>query len=211
MLKCPVCSADLAKLAVFPDACPVCGYKLNRSTPESASVQLISDAGEPRSGEIEATLQSDEGSLLPARGVSEFAEDDPHHSKTFVSDEWNDPAAPQSVQSKESSLPPTGESASLQLISDSGEPRRDEIDATLQSNEASLRSAGSSSENAGDDPSNSRTFVSDEWDDPANSQTVQSGEFDESPGSPAGRRRGWPCAGWQRQARSRQASSLQIG
>src|SRR5258708_3180177 len=101
MLKCPVCSVDLAKLAVFPDACPSCGYRLARPGTESGSVQLISDSGsgEPKSHALDATMQSDEQSLLPAGDMPARADDDPSNSKTFVSDEWDDPAAPQKGES----------------------------------------------------------------------------------------------------------------
>ncbi len=95
-------------------------------------------------------------------------------------------AAPSKSESGESARPVIGESASLQLISDSGESRGAKFDATMQSDEASLLPPAGSSERADDDPNNSKTFVSDEWDDPVNSQTVQSGEFDESQGSAAG-------------------------
>lgn len=191
MLKCPVCSVDLEKLSVFPDACPGCGFKLTRPGTESASVQLISDSGEPRNAENEATWQADEDSPLPAAGKSEDAADDPSNSKTFVSDEWDDPisqegAAAQKSGSGDSNQGPVEERASLQLISDSGEPPRAEFDATMQSNEASLLPGGGKSESADDDPNNSKTFVSDEWDNEDNSKTVQSGEFDESSGSVAG-------------------------
>ena len=191
MLKCPVCSVDLAKLAVFPDVCPGCGYRLNRPGTESASVQLLSDGGLPREPENDATWQSDEASLLPAAGTPENADDDPNNSKTFVSDEWDEAASQQGpasekVESGESEQGAIGESASIQLISDSAEPRQANLDATLQSDEASFLPPAGMSSNAEDDPDNSKTFVSDEFDDAANSQTVQSGEIDESQASVAG-------------------------
>ncbi len=95
MLKCPVCSVDLTTLSVFPDTCPGCGYRLSKPGSESASVQLISDSGlgESSGPPLDATMQSDEASLLPMAGASANADDDPSNSKTFVSDEWDDPAS----------------------------------------------------------------------------------------------------------------------
>jgi hypothetical protein len=143
MLKCPVCSADLAKLDVFPEACPDCGYRLTRSGAESASVQLISDSGEPRNADLDATLQSEE--LLPSASASADATDDPSNSKTFVSDEWDDAPAPRKNESGQSDRPPIGQSASLQLISDSGEPRQAELEtngtAPAESSERCCRKA----------------------------------------------------------------------
>src|SRR5689334_1338419 len=107
MLKCPVCSIDLMTLSVFPDACPGCGFRLTRPGTESASVQLLSDSGEPRISENEATWHSDEQTLLPpapapaaaspvgGQAAAPSGDDDPNNSKTFVSDEFEDPAAAQ--------------------------------------------------------------------------------------------------------------------
>ena len=168
MLKCPVCSADLAKLAVFPDACPGCGYKLTRPGEESASVQLISDSGEPRNAELDATMQSDEASLLPPGGLSENAsDDDPHNSKTFVSDEWDDAENSQTVQSGE-----FDESKGSAPSDASAEPGVDKtvqfeesddpsIVRTLQSEEFSLEDAAGPGQGGAD-----RTIISDEWDAP---------------------------------------------
>ena len=183
MLKCPVCSADLAKLSVFPDACPNCGYQLSKPGSESASVQLISDSGESKNSDNEATWQSEDESPAPVGGQTAFPVVDPNNSKTFVSDEWDDPAhgaAASKGNAGAGDQAPIGDSSSLQLICDSGERPRSDVDATLQSDENSPHFATGQSQAADDDPNNSKTFVSDEFDNEDNSKTVQSGEFDES-------------------------------
>jgi WD40 repeat protein/serine/threonine protein kinase len=178
MLKCPVCHADLAKLAALPLECPACGASISQSGDDRSSVQQISDSGTSRPG-AEATIQSADSSLLPdTPKTSEPSDDDPNLSKTFVSDEWDDPPSSKTMDSGE-----RPESASLQLLSDSPPQPRVESDKTVESSDSSLLPAGgetgTSGSDSADDPSNSKTFVSDEFDDP-NSLTVQSGEFDES-------------------------------
>jgi len=207
MLKCPVCSVDLTTLSVFPDACPGCGFKLTRPGTESASVQLLSDSGEPMISENEKTWHSDEHTLLPPPVASSGGpaaesqsiaphvggqtalppdDDDPNNSKTFVSDEFDDPAAAGQGDAADRTLGSMGESASLQLISDSGESRNPANDATMQSDEHSLLPGAGTAASVDDDPNNSKTFVSDEFDPADIGKTVQSGEFDESGGASGG-------------------------
>jgi hypothetical protein len=157
MLKCPVCSADLAKLAEFPDACPGCGYRLARPESERGSVQLISDSAESKQPEIDAPMQSDDSSLIPAGSKSENPDDDPSNSKTFVSDEWENPDNSLTVHSEEfEESPPSAEAVDKTVqFDESDDPTNVK---TMQSEEFALENAAGSGEGL------DRTVVSDEWD-----------------------------------------------
>src|SRR5258708_25646524 len=110
MLNCPVCKNHLANLEAFPPNCPHCGKSLMTSDEARASVQLVSDSADPDASQYEKTIDSGDSSLLPEATPhdTEAQADDPHLSNTFISDEWDDPAAGQTVQSVAIGDPPDG-------------------------------------------------------------------------------------------------------
>src|SRR5437773_1405212 len=98
MLKCPHCKTDLSKMGAFPEVCPSCGLGLSRPGSESASVQLLRDSADLSGLDAGGTMQSDDASLgsgsgSVGSGSGSAAVDDPNSSKTFVSDQWDDPLA----------------------------------------------------------------------------------------------------------------------
>src|SRR5690242_12591692 len=103
MLNCPHCDADLAKLDVFPENCPECGRSLMTSGDANARLQISSDQKEPAAEQLDATVESADSSLLPEAPppATEADIDNPHLSKTLISDEWDNPSLGQTVQSGE--------------------------------------------------------------------------------------------------------------
>src|SRR5262249_42784802 len=102
MINCPFCKTDLGMLDEFPQNCPKCGKNLMTSDEAHASVQLVSDSGQPGGAPSHDTVDSADSSLL--RGPGEAAADsaeDPKLSKTFISDEWDDPSGSKTINSGE--------------------------------------------------------------------------------------------------------------
>ncbi|MBI3864665.1 MAG: protein kinase [Planctomycetia bacterium] len=200
MLNCPYCKTDLAKLAAFPDVCPGCGKRLDRPGNESASVQLLRDSADlSGSGSVSdagGTMQSGDSSLgsagsgsgVSGSGSGSSAADNPNSSKTFISDQWDEPPVPD-APSKSDDYPKLKESASVQLLRDSAEESNPDIAATVQSSEfAPAAPAGTTPSGESDDPNISKTFVSDEFDEnDVNSLTVQSGEMEHGVSEQAGK------------------------
>src|SRR5262245_5552377 len=186
MLNCPFCKMDLTVLDEFPQECPRCGKNLMVSDDAHASVQLVSDSGQPAGGQIDDTVDSADSSLLPAAGGSPAdSVDDPKLSKTFISDEWENSAVSKTVDSGEfgdsaegddfvGGTPKTGADRTVALDS-ADDPS---LGKTVQSGE--LADASS------DDPSLSRTVHSEEFalEDAVGAsrtdQTVMSDEWDGS-------------------------------
>src|SRR5258708_9636821 len=103
MLNCPFCKNDLANLEAFPPNCPHCGKSLMTSDEAHASVQLVSDSADQKGSQDDKTVDSADSSLLPEATPhdTEVEPDDPHLSKTFISDACDDTSQGQIVQSRQ--------------------------------------------------------------------------------------------------------------
>ncbi len=161
MLNCPFCKVDLGKLAELPPNCPSCGQSLTTSDDGRVSVQLVSDSADPQPAADQ-----------PA---------DPHLSKTFISDEWDDPASSGTIESGEiaegalggaaGDAPPADPHLSKTFVSDEYDDLA--LSKTVQSGEFAEGAQGS--EAAGD-----QTIQLDDSEEPSLSKTVESGEFDDA-------------------------------
>ncbi len=179
MLNCPYCKNDLANLEAFPPNCPHCGKSLMTSDEAHASVQLVSDSADQKGSQYDKTVDSADSSLLPeaTEHDTEVEPDDPHLSKTFISDEWDDPAAGQTVQSGE-----VGDAHdSNDFVTGAAPDQTSEIDPTddpslgktVQSEEFALDDAEPGPKDSGTD----HTVISDQWDDAGAQATLLSDEL----------------------------------
>jgi WD40 repeat protein/serine/threonine protein kinase len=143
-----------------------------------ASVQLVSDSADQRGSQFDQTMESADSSQLPEAGPHDTAvePDDPHLSKTLISDEWDNPAVGQTVQSGEIG----GSHDGTDFATGPGPDQTSEVDPvddpslskTVQSEEFALEDAVAGRESGAD-----HTVISEQWDDPGVQATLLSDEL----------------------------------
>ena len=186
MLNCPFCKADLGKLDSFPENCPNCGKGLMMSDDAHASVQLISDSGPSGQEQRSATVESTDSSQLPAPdgSVPVSSEEAARLSKTFISDEWDDPSNSGTVESGE--IGDSAEGTNFVLQAQSGDHHTPQLDSA---EDPSLGKTVQSGEIPSAEDDSGKTMESTPGDDPSLGKTVHSEDFaleDAVPGAVGG-------------------------